>query len=342
MAEFDFIRAAYGRPHPRVPIWIMRQAGRYLPEYRAVRERVSFLELCRSPELIAEVTAQPIDIFGFDAAILFSDILLPLEPMGVTVAFGEGGPTLNPPVRRPEDVLRLHPYAPSEKLACVLDGVRATKKKLGDTVPLIGFCGAPFTLASYLVEGGGSWNFTEVKRFLYNYPRQAESLLGKLAEVTGQYLKAQIEAGADAVQLFDSWGGILSPELYRRFSLPYIRTVFDICRTEHIPRILYLNFTRPFLKDLAELDCEVISVDWRTDIKEALTIADGKAIQGNLDPHLLLGSEELICEEVNRILDATAGSDGFIFNLGHGILPETPVANVRLVVDLVHSFGRTT
>jgi len=340
MPEFDFIKAALGQPHNRVPIWIMRQAGRYLPEYRAVREKVSFTELCKTPELVAEVTWQPIDIFGFDAAILFSDILLPLVPMGVSVSYDNGGPRITPPVRTPDDVVRLKTYVPSEEMSYALDGITAIKDKLGDIVPLIGFCGAPFTLASYLVEGGGSWNFTEIKKFLYTYPRDAAVLLTKLAEVTGRYLKQQIESGADAVQLFDSWGGILPPDMYRTFSLPYIKTVFEMCKTENVPRILYMNMTRPYLRDLAELDCEVISVDWRTDVTEALQILDGKTIQGNLDPHLLLGPGDLVVEQARRLLETTSAEDRFIFNLGHGILPDTPVENVRLLVEAVHGHTR--
>ena len=336
----DFIEACYGRPVRRRPIWIMRQAGRYLPEYRQVRERVSFEELCHSPKLIAEVTAQPIDVFGFDAAILFSDILLPLEPLGIRVSYDNGGPRLSPMILRPEDIGHLTGYDPAEAMTYVLSGIREIKKQMGDVVPLIGFAGSPFTLVCYLVEGGGSWDFLQTKKFLYNHPKAAARLLDLLADLTGRYLKEQINAGADAVQLFDSWGGILPPDVYRDFSLPYIKTVFEICRTEGIPRLLYLNNSAPYLPFLAELDCEVISVDWRTDIEQAIAVLDGKAVQGNLDPHLLLGPAELVHRETLKILEATAGKDNFIFNLGHGIHPETPLENVRLVVDTVHAFMR--
>lgn len=340
MSDHDFIQAAFGRPHKRTPIWVMRQAGRYLPAYRAVRDTVSFSELCRSPKLMTEVTSQPIDIFGFDAAILFSDILLPLEPMGVKVTYAEGGPTVLPAVRRPEDALALRTYDPGDEMRHVLEGVREIKKRLNDMVPLIGFCGSPFTLLTYLVEGGGSSSFTEIKKFIYNYPGEAATLLSKLAEISGQYLKRQIDAGVDAVQLFDTWGGILSPEAYRRFSLPFIKTVFDICKTSGIPRILYLNFTRPYLTSLAELDCEVVSVDWRTDLAEAIRILNGKAIQGNLDPQVLFGPAELVRTEARRILQVMERKDGFIFNLGHGILPQTPVENVHILVETVHADTR--
>jgi uroporphyrinogen decarboxylase len=338
MPEFDFIRAAYGKPHDRVPIWIMRQAGRYLPEYREVREKVSFMELCHSPELMAKVTRQPIDVFGFDAAILFSDILLPLEPLGIKVSFDNGGPRLSPPVREPDDVFNLATYDPADEMSFVLTGIREIKDRLEDIVPLIGFCGSPFTLACYMVEGGGSWRFSEIKKFIYNHPKAALKLLEQLAELTGRYLKEQIKAGANAVQLFDSWGGILPPEAYEKFSLRHIKTAFEICKTEGIPRILYLNNSAPYIKQLADLDCEVIGIDWRTDINEAMSILEGKTIQGNLDPHLLLGTAELVHDETVKILESVADRDNFIFNLGHGVQPETPVENVKLVVDTVHSF----
>ena len=339
MSEYDFIKAALRQPHNRVPIWIMRQAGRYLPEFRAVREKASFMEICRSAELMAEVTLQPIDIFGFDAAILFSDILLPLEPLGVTVSYDVGGPKVVPPVRTPDDVAELKTYIPSDEMSYVLQGLKVIKERLHDRVPLIGFCGSPFTLACYLVEGSSTWEFHEIKKFIYTYPNDALALLHHLAELTGKYLKAQIEAGADAVQLFDSWGGILPVDYYRKFSLPFIKTVFDICRTEGVPRILYLNNTAPYLELLAEIDCEVISFDWRTDIGRARDILDGKALQGNLDPQMLFGPPELICREATVILEVTADMDGFIFNLGHGILPRTPVEHVRLLVDTIHGFA---
>ena len=338
MPGFDFIKAAYGLPHDRIPIWIMRQAGRYLPEYRAVREKVSFIELCRSPKLIAEVTKQPIDIFGFDAAILFSDILLPLEPLGIKVSYDNGGPALTPPVRTPDDVAKLKSYEPADEMGYVLAGIREIKKRLEDVVPLIGFCGSPFTLASYLVEGGGSMRFTEIKKFIYNHPQAAHRLLGQLAEEAGKYLKDQIKAGVDAVQLFDSWGGILPLDAYKEFSLRYIKIAFDICKTEGVPRILYLNNSAPYLKQLSELDCEVIGIDWRTDLTDAMEILSGKTIQGNLDPQLLFGPGELVYKKTMELLQSVDGKDNFIFNLGHGIQPEALVDNVRLVVDTVHSF----
>lgn len=340
MSEFAFIKAALGQPQNKVPVWIMRQAGRYLPEFRAVREKASFWEVCRSADLMADVTLQPIDIFGFDAAILFSDILLPLEPMGPKVTYEEGGPRVLPPVRTPDDAKNLKTFVPADEMAYVLAGIKEIKSRLQDRVPLIGFCGSPFTLACYLVEGGSTWHFHEIKKFIATHPDAALSMLGHLAELTGKYLKAQIEAGADAVQLFDSWGGILTPEFYRRFSMPFIKTVFDICKTEGIPRILYLNNSAPYLEILAEIDCEVVGVDWRTDLRRAKMILTGKALQGNFDPQLLFGPPPLVERETLRILEEMADSDGFVFNLGHGILPRTPVENVRLLVNTVHNYSK--
>ncbi len=340
MPEYAFIKAAFGQPHTRVPIWIMRQAGRYLPEYNAVREKVSFTELCESPKLVAEVTRQPIDIFGFDSAIIFSDILLPLEPMGVKVTYEEGGPKIYPPVRTPDDVAGLKSFDPGDAMKFALDGIAETKDVLRDAVPLIGFCGAPFTLACYLVEGGGSANYTEIKKFLFTHPKDAAVLLNRLAEIVGEYLRLQIQAGCDAIQVFDSWGGILSPDLYARYSIPYLKTVFEMCETKGVPRIMYMNNSRPYLPLLAELPCEVISVDWRTDLGDARSILDGKTIQGNLDPHLLLGPPDLMVQQTSKILECMADTDAFIFNLGHGILPPTPVKQVKLLVDTVHSFER--
>jgi uroporphyrinogen decarboxylase len=258
--------------------------------------------------------------------------------MGIKVAYDNGGPVLSPPIRSPEDVSMLKTFDPADEMSYALAGIRQIKERLEDVVPLIGFCGSPFTLACYMVEGGGSWRFSEIKRFIYNHPKAAFQLLSHLAELTGQYLKEQIRNGVDAVQLFDSWGGILPPSAYEKFSLSYIKTVFEICRTEGIPRILYLNNSAPYIRLLSELDCEVISIDWRTDIRQAMEILDGKSIQGNLDPHLLLGSRDLVLKETVEILDNVADRNNFIFNLGHGIQPETPVENVKLLVDTVHSF----
>ncbi|MFZ5979526.1 MAG: uroporphyrinogen decarboxylase [Candidatus Zixiibacteriota bacterium] len=340
MTDYDFIKAAYGQPHGRIPVWIMRQAGRYLPEYQAVKAKHSFMDICRSPELMAEVTTQPIDVLGFDAAIIFSDILLPLQPLGIEVEFTDAGPRLNPLVANGGDVARLRFYDPARELGAVLEGISLARRRLQDRVPLLGFCGAPFTMAYYAAEGRSSLNDNKIKRFIFEHPDAAEDLLQMLAEIIGHYLKAQIDAGADAVQLFDSRGGILSPDDYQKYSLPFINRVFEICRTEGVPRILYLNNSAPYLKYLADVDCEVIGIDWRTDLAQARETLGGKALQGNLDPHLLFASPSNIEYEVRRILKAVGEDNGFIFNLGHGILPQTPVDNVRLLVETVHAYRK--
>nr|MBN2278124.1 oxygen-independent coproporphyrinogen III oxidase [candidate division Zixibacteria bacterium] len=338
MSSHDFIEAAYGRVHKRVPIWIMRQAGRYLPQYQEIKKNHTFWEICRSPELIAEVTAQPVEILGMDAAILFSDILIPLEPLGLNVDFTEKGPRLHPTIVSPDDVDRLRLYDPAAELDYILKGIERTRKRLNGSVPLIGFCGSPFTMAYYAVEGKSSPADNEIKPFIFRYPRAAEKLLDLLAELIGQYLRAQIQAGVQAVQLFDSRGGILSQDDYARFSLPFIKRVFDICRTEGVPRIFYVNNSRPYLKQLADLDCEVVGVDWRTDLNEALDVLRSKTVQGNLDPHMLYAPPDELREQTLKILDKTRHTDRFIFNLGHGITPQTPVENVRLLVETVHAY----
>lgn len=340
MPEPNFIAAAFGRPHDTVPIWIMRQAGRYLPQYREVRSRVSFLDLCHQPELMTEVTLQPIDIFGFDAAILFSDILIPLAPLGISLTFPNGPPKLEPPLRQPADIDRLSLYDIADKLSFVLAGIRQIRTALNNRVPLLGFCGSPFTLMCYLIEGGGSKDFTETKKFIYTYPDAAERLLSLLADLVGNYLKLQINAGAQALQLFDTWGGILSPNDYTRFSLPYVRRVFDLCHTDGVPRTLYLGSTACFLHLIADLNCEVISIDWRTELTLADRLLPTKAIQGNLDPNILFAPTPTVISSARAILETMRDRDGFIFNLGHGILPQAPVDNVRALVETVHSFRR--
>jgi uroporphyrinogen decarboxylase len=340
MPEHNFIAAAFGQPHDTVPIWIMRQAGRYLPQYREVRSRVSFLDLCHKPELMTEVTLQPIDIFGFDAAILFSDILIPLAPLGISVTFPNGPPKLEPPLREPADVDRLSPYDIADKLSFVLEGIRQIRGALNDRVPLIGFCGSPFTLLCYLIEGGGSKDFTETKKFIYTYPDAAVRLLSLLADLVGNYLKLQVSSGVQALQLFDTWGGILSPGDYSRFSLPYVRRVFELCQAAGIPRTLYLGNTACFLHLIADLNCEVISVDWRTDLTLAGRLLPTKAIQGNLDPNILFAPTATVIAAARTILETMRDRDGFIFNLGHGILPPTPTDNVRALVETVHTFRR--
>ena len=337
VTDSNFIRACRGRNDGRIPIWIMRQAGRYLPEYRAIREKVSFLELCRTPDLIAEVVHQPIHKFGLDAGILFSDILIILEPMGATVTFPEGGPQLDAPVTTPDDVKRLHAFDVKKELDYVFDGVRAIKKLLPET-PLIGFAGSPFTIACYLIEGKGSKNFDTVKQFMHTYPRAAEEVMELVTDVTAKYLDAQIEAGADAVKLFDSWGGILSRRDYVDWSLTCSCRIFDKLKSRRVPRILFVNNLAPYLDLVSDIDCEVVGVDYRMDLRTAADALPGKSVQGNLDPFVLFGSRQEVVDSTRRILDSLDNHDRLIFNLGHGIRPETPEESVEALVETVHSY----
>lgn len=337
VADATFIKACYGRNEGPIPLWIMRQAGRYLPEYLEVREKVSFIELTKSPELIAEVVRQPIARFGLDAAILFSDILTMLEPMGARFEFPNGGPVLRDPIRSAADLKRLHTCEPAKELSFALDGIREIKKSLPD-IPLIGFIGSPFTLASYLIEGAGSKSFDKAKKFLHTEPAAAEKMFELLAEVSIKYLRTQIEAGADAVQIFDSWGGVLSRENYKQWSAKYVQRIFEGLNDLNTPRILFVNNLAPFLDIVAELDCEVVGVDYRMDIAVAQNALAGKSVQGNLDPSLLFGSTDSVAAATRHLLDSIPDHNRFIFNLGHGIQPETPIASVETVVEIVHSY----
>ena len=340
MPDHLIIDAAYGRPHGRIPAWIMRQAGRYLPQYQDIKTENTFAEICASPDLIAEVTMQPVHILGVDAAIIFSDILFPLQAMGLDLSFSGKGPEIANPIRTPNDIKRLTTCDPEKDLSLVLEGIRKVKTLLEDNIPLIGFTGTPFTLACYAIEGKGSTKGETAKKFLHHYPEAAHELLSRLADVIGNYLKAQIMAGAQLVQIFDSRGEILSPDDYEQFSLPYIQRVCKICAEPGVPRIVFVPNTTPYLRQLASLDCEVISVDWRTDIEQAFDILQGKSIQGNLDPHVLLAPGHVIRETVSRLLEKTRGRDNYIFNLGHGIPPQTPVVNARLVIETVQTFAQ--
>jgi uroporphyrinogen decarboxylase len=337
ISDTTFIKACYGKNDGRIPIWIMRQAGRYLPEYRAVREQASFVEMCRSPELITKVVRQPIERFGFDAAILFSDILTMLTPMGMEFEFPDGGPRVSNPIGNPHDIDGLHDMDPTAELGFVLDGIRQIKSELPDT-PLIGFTGSPFTLACYMIEGMGSKSFDRARRFLHEYPKAAERLFDLLADNIARYLNAQIEAGAEAVQLFESWGGILSREDYRRWSAAPIQRIFGRLKSEGVPRILFVNNVAPYLDIVRDIDCEVIGVDFRADLAAAAAALPGKSVQGNLDPSFLFGSREQLVAEATRILDSMDDLDRLIFNLGHGIQPQTPLEAVEAVVATVHNY----
>jgi uroporphyrinogen decarboxylase len=339
-----FVRACRGEATDRIPVWMMRQAGRYLPEYRELRERVSFLELCRTPEIACEATLQPLRRFSFDAAILFSDLLVPLEAMGLDFGYPAGGPRVTDPVRTRADLDRLRPVDTRAALGYVPDAVRLLVGELGPT-PLIGFGGAPFTLASYMVEGGPSKNFEHTKGMMVADPDAAHRLFGYLADTIIDYVGAQLDAGAAAYQLFDSWGGMLSDADYRAFCLEPLTRIVDGLRRYGAPSILYVNGGGHLLDTIGEVGADVVGVDWRLDL--ALVRAQlgdrARCLQGNLDPVVLLGPEETVRARTREVLErGVIGDGGYVFNLGHGVLPPTPPANVGAMVDTVHAFARGT
>lgn len=332
-----FLRACKRQKVERTPIWIMRQAGRYLPEYRAVRAKHDFLTMCRTPELAAEVTLQPIDIIGVDAAIIFSDILVIPEAMGMELNMDEGkGPVFPKPVRNESDSQRLKKIDPSKELKYVLDAVSLTKKLLAGRVPLIGFSGSPWTLLTYMVEGKGSKNFSEVKKLIYNNPALAHSLLNKLSDVVADYLSAKIDAGADAVQIFDTWGGILSPKDFEAFSLQYVQKIISQIKRKDEPVIFFAKGVHYKIKEMSKCGADVIGLDWTMDLGEVRALTNGSvALQGNLDPTVLYGSKDLIKNEVKLVLNSYGKGEGHIFNLGHGILPDINPENVKALVNFV-------
>ena len=318
-------------------MWFMRQAGRYMPEYRALRAKHSLLTLCRTPELAVEVTLQPVNALGVDAAILFSDLLLPLAPLGVPFDFQAGeGPVVESPLRSAADIARLRRFDPREELGMVLEAVRLVRRELDGRVPLIGFAGAPFTLASYAVEGGHSVSFAATKALMYGESAAWHRLAALLSDVVADHLRAQVEAGAQALQVFDSWVGALDEADYREFALPHVRALFDKLRGLDVPLIHFGVGTGHLLGAMREGGGDVIGVDWRTPLREAWSrVGDGVGLQGNLDPTVLLGPRERLLRRVDAVLDSAGGRPGHVFNLGHGILPPTPVEHVRAVVERV-------
>jgi uroporphyrinogen decarboxylase len=332
-----FLRACRREPVDSTPIWFMRQAGRYMPEYRAVRKHHSLLEICKTPALAAEVTLQPVERLDIDAAILFADILLPVEPLGAGLEFVEGdGPTLRRRVESAADVDRLRDFDVETELGFIAESVALIVAGLAGRVPLIGFAGGPFTVASYLIEGGHSRNFLATKRLMYGAPEAWDRLMSLLARVTRAYLEMQIAAGADAVQLFDSWVGVLGPADYRRFVLPYTRSVLAPLGAAGVPVIHFGTQTSALLREMREAGGSVIGVDWRIDLREAWDlVGEDVAVQGNLDPVALLAPWPELARAARGILSGVAGRNGHIFNLGHGILPETPVEPVADLVKLV-------
>ena len=331
------IRVLSGESLGPPPIWLMRQAGRYMPEYRAVREKTSFLELCKNPRLSSEVMCTAVERLGVDAAIIFSDLLPILEPMGLDLEFTPGdGPQINNPVRAAGDVDRIVELESTESLGFVFETVGQTRRDLPAHIPLIGFAGAPFTLASYAIEGGGSRSFLHTKTLMYREPSAWRELMERLARSIARYLNSQIAAGAQAVQLFDSWVGCLSPSDYRHYVLPYMRMICEMLDPS-APLIHFGTGNPSLLSLMAEAGGQVIGVDWRVDLGEAWrTVGFDRAVQGNLDPAVLLGDRETIGAQAQAVLDAAAGRPGHIFNLGHGVHQQTPVENVRALVDYVH------
>jgi uroporphyrinogen decarboxylase len=341
------LRALLREPVDHTPVWIMRQAGRYLPEYRATRARAGdFMTLCQTPELACEVTLQPLERYPLDAAILFSDILTIPDAMGLGLSFAEGeGPRFEHPVRRREEIERLAPPDPEAELAYVIDAVRLIRRELDGRVPLIGFSGSPWTLATYMVEGGSSKEFARIKALLYDEPALLHQLLGVLAESVTSYLNAQIAAGVQAVMVFDTWGGALTPAGYRAFSLDYMAQIVDGLTREHegrkVPVVLFTKGGGQWLEWMTETGCDALGLDWTTDIGQGRRRVGGRvALQGNLDPAVLYAAPERIREQVGRVLEAYGQGSGHVFNLGHGIHQHIDPENVAVLVEAVHELSR--
>lgn len=336
MAFNDLIlKILKGEKIKETPVWLMRQAGRYMPEYMAVRKKVSFLELCKKPELACEVTLQPVDILGVDAGIVFSDILIPVEPMGIKLNFNPA-PTISNPIRNVKDVEKLRIIDPFNDVPFVMDAIKLLVKEL--KVPLIGFSGAPFTLACYMVEGGGSKNFTHIKTLMHTDFKTYDELMNKITISTAKYLQAQVDTGCPIVQIFDTWAGVVSPNDYNKFIFPYVEKLINMLKNVHV--IYFAKESATFFSRIKDLNCVGIGVDWKINLDDAAEILNNKfVLQGNLDPVLLFADKKTIAEETDEILKSAKGIKGHIFNLGHGILPETPVENVKFLVDYVHEKG---
>jgi uroporphyrinogen decarboxylase len=335
MNDSIFLKACRGEPVDRIPVWFMRQAGRSLPGYRKLRETHDVLSLTQTPELAAQVSMEPIELLGVDAAILFADIMLLPIAMGIEVKIIEGvGPVIDDPIDTPEKVSRLQMFTPYA-IAYLQETIRILRSKL--SVPLIGFSGAPFTLASYLIEGKPSRTWFKTKRFMLEHPESWEKLMSVLSDGIVGYLQTQIKAGAQAVQLFDSWVGALSPEQYRDFVLPHVQHIFASLKDEKVPRLHFATNTAGILEDFSNVDCEVIGVDWRMSLGEARQQIGGKSIQGNLDPAVLLAPWETLTQTVDRMLAEVNPKQGYIFNLGHGMPPEADDVVIKKLVDYVHS-----
>lgn len=337
-----FLRACRREPVDTTPVWFMRQAGRYMPEYRAIREKHTLLEICAHPEIATEVTLQPVRAHRVDAAILFADILLPLEPMGAPFEFAKGeGPVVHEPIRTPADVERLRVVDAEEGLPHVLAAISMLRRELEGKTPLIGFAGAPFTLASYLIEGGKSSGYVRTKRFMYEQPAAWNTLMHKLSEVVRRYLRAQVVAGANAVQLFDSWVGALGPDDYEAFIAPHVTHILSDVQTLGVPVIHFGTGTTTLLRQQKRAGGTVIGIDYRLPLADAHTmLGDDVAYQGNLDPLLLLGPRELLETRTRAIVETGLRLPGHVFNLGHGIVPETNPDVVTRLVQTIHEAGQ--
>jgi len=344
----DYINALLKKEVKRTPIWVMRQAGRYLPEYRSTRKKAGdFLSLCKSSELACEVTLQPLERFDLDAAILFSDILTIPDAMGLGLHFIEGeGPRFSKPLNNLSDIERLTKPDVGDKLVYVFDTVSTIKKNLKNRVPLIGFSGSPWTLTTYMVEGGSSKSYSKVKALMFQNPRHMHQLLDILADTVIDYLNAQIEAGADSVMIFDTWGGLLNKQCYEDFSLQYMTKIVDSLHRNYegkiIPVTLFTKGGSAWLEQIATSGCDGIGLDWTIELGEAeRRVGKLVALQGNLDPSVLYASPEVIVSEVNKVLDQFKGETGHVFNLGHGVTPDVNPENMKILVDAVHAYSKT-
>jgi len=334
-----FIKSAFSQKTERPPVWMMRQAGRFMPEYWEIKNKYSFLEMCKTPEIAADVTMLPVDLLDIDAAILFSDILVTGEAMGGDLSFTQGvGPKFANPVRCQADVNNLLVDV-DDKLQYVADAIKVIQQRLDGKIPLIGFAGAPFTVMSYLVEGGSSKDFKLTKLMLHNEPKMAHQLLAKIAKVTADYLNLQIAAGVNAVQIFDSWAMALSWDDYKEFSHRYICEIISNLNRKDIPVISFCKGSSVFAPLMAEAKPDVISIDWNVDLLDIKNrLPSNIAVQGNLDPHILYADKKVIKERILRLFDRMQGQDGFIFNLGHGIMPDIPFDNVKYAVEVIKEF----
>ena len=337
--ESLFLRAAFSKTTERPPVWMMRQAGRFMPEYWEIKNKYSFLEMCKTPELAADVTMLPVDLLGIDAAILFSDILVTGEAMGGDLSFTQGvGPKFANPVRNSADVDKLLTDV-GDKLNYVAEAIKVIQQRLSGKIPLIGFAGAPFTVMSYLVEGGSSKDFKLTKLMLHNHPELAHALLEKIAKVTINYLNLQIDAGVNAVQLFDSWAQALCWDDYHEFSHRYNKQIIEGLHRKDIPVISFCKGSSVFAPVMAEAKPDVVSIDWNADLLNIKkNLPSGIAVQGNLDPHILYAEKPVIKDRIHRLFERMRGEDGFIFNLGHGIMPDIPFDNVKYAVEVVKEF----